>query len=215
MTLHDLPPRIAAKIRVNDATGCWEWTASRNAKGYGTVSRQAYGENLAHRLTYRLLVGPIPEGMECDHLCRVHECVLPLHLEPVPHVVNVQRGMAGAAYRLAPTCIRGHAWTPETTRFRTNGGRVCIECARQRHRESYVPKPRPEHKLRQECRWGHAMTPENILPITQNGRVYAACRACGRIRSRNWQRKNRRVEPDRFRVTEGDGLYAAPIGGAR
>ena len=48
---------------------------------------------LVHRLAYETLVGPIPEGLESDHLCRNHPCIRPRHIEPVTHAVNGQRGV--------------------------------------------------------------------------------------------------------------------------
>lgn len=70
-------------------TPCWVWSAARNAKGYGIV----FG-GLAHRRVYEERVGPIPLGLEPDHLCRVRACVNPSHLELVTHKENMRRGYA-------------------------------------------------------------------------------------------------------------------------
>lgn len=77
----------ACGYTVDEATGCWVWGLSTNADGYGLTER-----TLAHRLLYERHVGPIPEGMELDHLCRVRLCVNPAHMEPVTHLENVRRG---------------------------------------------------------------------------------------------------------------------------
>lgn len=75
---------------VDDATGCWLYTGPKGAKGYGRImiDRQ---NRLAHRHFYEQLVGPIPEGLQLDHLCRNTSCVNPDHLEPVTPIENIRR----------------------------------------------------------------------------------------------------------------------------
>jgi hypothetical protein len=73
-------------------TECWEWTAARKNGGYGSFAI-GKGNVYAHRFAYEMLVGPIPEGLELDHLCRNRGCVNPDHLEPVTRQVNVLRGL--------------------------------------------------------------------------------------------------------------------------
>lgn len=70
------------RIRPNLATGCWEWTGP-SSREYGHHN----GEG-AYRYSYRLLVGPIPDGLHIDHLCRNTLCVNPAHLEAVTREVN-------------------------------------------------------------------------------------------------------------------------------
>lgn len=90
--------------------GCWIWTAARNRQGYGTVtaSRRRW---LAHRLAYTWLVGPIPEGMTIEHLCRQTACVNPGHLEAISLKENIKRGLQERWHGLpvpeAPPQIRG------------------------------------------------------------------------------------------------------------
>lgn len=77
-----------------DAEGdCWEWTVSTGSHGYGQFAVGGLGGTmvLAHRYAFELLVGPIPEGLTLDHLCRNKICVNPDHLEPVTLVLNGQR----------------------------------------------------------------------------------------------------------------------------
>lgn len=75
-----------------DLGQCWVWTKAM-IKGYGTINLgQDHGKMLAHRWSYEDANGPIPDGLELDHLCRNPPCVNPAHLEPVTHLVNVQRG---------------------------------------------------------------------------------------------------------------------------
>lgn len=76
--------------KTSDEGGCWLWTGTRNRGGYGDF-RMPEGPRRAHRLAYENLVGPIPEGLELDHLCRVRNCVNPQHLEPVTRSENARR----------------------------------------------------------------------------------------------------------------------------
>ncbi len=69
-------------------TPCWVWRRKLDSGGYG----QDAANRMAHRIHYERLVGPIPEGMQLDHLCRVRACINPDHLEPVTLAVNCQRG---------------------------------------------------------------------------------------------------------------------------
>ena len=72
-------------------TACWVWRDGRTRLGYGKIKRD--GVNLlAHRFAWTREHGPIPKGLELDHLCRVRACVNPEHLELVTHAENVRRG---------------------------------------------------------------------------------------------------------------------------
>mgnify|MGYP001608583411 CR=1 FL=1 len=83
-----LDERFWAKVLVGD--GCWDWQASKTPGGYGSF-RAADRTVCAHRFSYELLVGPIPEGLDLDHLCRNKGCVNPEHLEPVTRRENMLR----------------------------------------------------------------------------------------------------------------------------
>jgi len=92
--LDELPDRFWDKVQAEPNTGCWLWDANTTRGGYGhfkVSGRMVY----AHRLAYEKLVGPIPDGLSLDHLCRVPGCVNPDHLEPVTHAENVRRGDSG------------------------------------------------------------------------------------------------------------------------
>lgn len=80
-------------------TGCWFWVGTRNHKGYGR-SKLAGIRTTAHRAAYTILVGPIPAGLQIDHLCRTHACVNPAHLEVVTPRENFLRGCSLPAMRL-------------------------------------------------------------------------------------------------------------------
>lgn len=73
--------------------GCWIWQRSLGEKGYGVV--RVDGRLVgAHKAYWERENGPVPDGLELDHLCRVRKCVNPAHLEPVTHRENVRRGYA-------------------------------------------------------------------------------------------------------------------------
>jgi hypothetical protein len=85
------PPRLEGRYDVDAETGCWLWRGTKNPHGYGRIMiRQRWYP--AHRVYYEHHVGPIPAGLVIDHLCRVHNCVNPGHLEPVTPAENTRRG---------------------------------------------------------------------------------------------------------------------------
>lgn len=85
----------------------------------------------AHRVAWEQAHGPIPPGLEPDHLCNNKPCRNVAHLELVTHAENCRR-----AYD-TPTCGRGHPWTPETTATRTDGRRACRVCANENAKRRY------------------------------------------------------------------------------
>lgn len=123
------------RVDKNGPGGCWQWTGYLHG-GYGRYGRGP-GTRLAHRIIYEHLVGPVPKGLDLDHLCRNRGCVNPEHLEPVTHRENVMRGEGIAAQGARQThCINGHEYTPENTDYQKNGtARRCKECHRIANRE--------------------------------------------------------------------------------
>lgn len=108
-----------------DANGCWLWQGTLTHDGYGM-----YRGARAHRSLYEYFVGPIPDGLVIDHLCRVRSCVNPEHLEPATVRENTLRGEGRAAINAVKThCVHGHEFTPENT-MRQKRGRLCRECHR-------------------------------------------------------------------------------------
>jgi hypothetical protein len=131
------PRRFWAQVEFTDT--CWLWTGYRNRKGYGLFSY--YGRNMpVHRYAYEFCIGPIPAGLQIDHLCRVHNCVYAWHLEPVTHLENVRRGMVGQWEKAKTHCPKGHPYSGKNLRVRTGGRygqgvyRVCRMCQRDNRR---------------------------------------------------------------------------------
>lgn len=90
----DVTARFWSKISKTDT--CWLWTGTLDGKGYGQFWT---GSVLARapRYAYETLVRQIPDGLVIDHLCRVHACVNPGHLEPVTPEENMRRGITDRA----------------------------------------------------------------------------------------------------------------------
>jgi len=128
--MNDLLDNLSDKFLVGD--GCWSWVGSTRS-GYGVFSIGGKHRRTmaAHRLVYELLVGPIPEGLQIDHLCRNRGCVRPSHLEPVTAAENVRRAIL-AGSRDKPACKWGHPFNAENTYWHPNGQRGCRACARER-----------------------------------------------------------------------------------
>lgn len=109
-------------------SGCWIWMGCINDSGYGI----AYCEKTlvrAHRLSYLIHIGPIPDGLELDHLCRVRCCVNPAHLEAVTRKENLRRGINAESNRTH--CPQGHPYNEENTlisKWKGKTGRQCRIC---------------------------------------------------------------------------------------
>ncbi len=178
---HSLRGRPAAdrfwgKVRFSlELYGCWVWTAVKNKGGYGQFwdgKRQV----LSYRWSYERARGPVPNGLQLDHLCRNPSCIRPDHLEAVTQQVNSKRGV--------------HPWKkcPHGDSYKYAKSRVCRVCNSQNRKailratkpEGWVPFARKTH-----CPAGHEYTPENIY--MDNGT--RKCRIC--VRARVWARWHR------------------------
>lgn len=86
--------RFWVKIDAQDGASCWRWLGAKSHDGYARFRTSDSRTIIAHRMAYEMCVGPIPEGLTLDHLCRNRLCMNPLHLEPVTRRENLLRGFA-------------------------------------------------------------------------------------------------------------------------
>ena len=113
--------------------GHWYWTGRLSDQGYGIYGGFKPARR-AHRVSYEETVGPIPDGLEIDHLCRVRDCVNPAHLEPVTRAENARRGDGGKYWAAKTHCPQKHEYTKDNT-INYRGRRFCLACKRKRGRE--------------------------------------------------------------------------------
>jgi hypothetical protein len=132
-----LPLRMRRKIRfeVTEYGMCWTWTGCVNSKGYGCVGLDGKTQ-LTHRVAYTLCRGPIPEGLQIDHLCRNVRCCNPCHLEPVTGAVNMSR----TPQAMRTHCARAnHALIGDNLIVKKRGAlppvRNCRACVNERKRD--------------------------------------------------------------------------------
>lgn len=127
---------ILDRITVDPTSGCWVWTRStKNGWAF-------YRGNAAYRLSWQAFVGPIPRGLQIDHVCRNRRCVRPHpdHLEPVTKAENGRRARAyiqkhpgeQVHNKAKRWCNRGHEFSPENTGSDSKGNRFCRTCQRAR-----------------------------------------------------------------------------------
>lgn len=113
--------------KIVSRTDCWIWGGA-NSRGYGMFGFRGKVVG-AHRVSYILHIGEIPEGLHLDHLCRNSLCVNPMHLEPVTSAENTYRGNGVASINRRKThCPRNHEYTNENTRIGKYNQRFCKAC---------------------------------------------------------------------------------------
>lgn len=139
--------RFITKFTKTD--NCWIWEAAKNRGGYG-VFRMNKRTCTAHRLAYTTFVGPIPKGLDIDHLCRNRACVNPDHMEPVTRGENTRRGDAPKALRAYKAniteCPSGHPYDEINTYYRKDRpGRECRTCRTETSRRIQRAKNETSH----------------------------------------------------------------------
>ena len=135
-----LPCHVTARVvdpeqrfmrHVEKSDECWLWRGAKHGFGYGQFHGSQGKMVDAHRFAYEMFVGPIPEGLTIDHLCRIRNCVNPAHLEPVTLRENILRGEN--ANKSKTHCKRGHPFDSRNTYWR-QGERSCRTCRAARSR---------------------------------------------------------------------------------
>lgn len=152
-----------------DEGSCRTWGLTPSEKGYGKITIN--GEFwYAHRLSYTIFKGPIPDGLQIDHLCRNPLCIKPAHLEAVTPKENTRRGFSPTVViARRGTCDEGHPLTRNTQ------GQCCKICQSRWHRRKYEDLvgqqkghvPFTQDPLATHChRRGHPLEGDNkvILP---------------------------------------------------
>lgn len=137
--------RVLRYVAVDIQTRCWNWLGHISPNGYGRVAPTGRGCLYAHRYSYEAFVGPIPEGLEVDHLCRNRACCNPEHLEPVTPLVNNHRGIGHAS---KTHCPRGHAYDSEHG-VKYGQRRYCRTC-QNAYARAYQARLRAERRVERE-----------------------------------------------------------------
>lgn len=120
--------RLLSRLVIDPGADCLRWIGSTNGKGYGVIIIGGRGM-MTHRIMYEMFAGPIPDGLQLDHLCRNPICANVDHLEPVTRRENILRGISVTAANARKThCKRGHEFTAENTLL-VAAGRQCRTCA--------------------------------------------------------------------------------------
>lgn len=132
--------RFLAKVDTSGGPdACHPWTETIDKAGYGRTSSSYFGTPFVHRIAWTLANGPIPDGLDIDHVrargCRMRHCCNVRHLEPVTHFENCRRGSQAQQTH----CVNGHPFNEENTviRFRKDGVtpyRQCRPCVTRRSR---------------------------------------------------------------------------------
>lgn len=132
--------RLLGKVSVPESGGCWLWEGYVNNKGYGRIG-VGLDVKYVHRVAYEISNGPIPDGLQIDHLCKVRRCVNPKHLEPVTNRENNFRGESICYKNKRKThCPKGHCYNTTNTYVKPSGYRECRSCCRERCRIYYHKK---------------------------------------------------------------------------
>ena len=132
--LEDPESRFFRSVDTRVVRGCWTWkSTARNGYGRITIHRR---QVTAHRYSYEMFRGPIPRGLQLDHLCKNTLCVRPDHLEAVTQYENNMRSDSPASRHARTThCPKGHPYD-EHGKINTKGSRECRICMRTSSREA-------------------------------------------------------------------------------
>lgn len=131
-------------------------------------------------MAYREFVGEIPLGFTVDHLCRNRACCNPAHLEAVPLLENIRRGVVGSPNKIKTHCPQGHEYIASNT-YSYKGERHCKTCKNEKNRvrRSKGLGKGANNRLKTHCPYGHEYTPENVYgaPYRRDCKICVKARA--------------------------------------
>jgi len=215
--------RFWKKVDKNGPNGCWIWRgALRNKRdGYGVISLpgRPVRYKMAHRVAYELTKGPIAEGFEIHHKCRVRDCVNPDHLEPLSHADNNRhrgpyiaplrppRGIPNALKEVCSKCGQPYDYVH-------NGKRYCLSCINRRQQQDPWTceykrdwKRKKDAEKKAQAIANGTYRPPGSAPGEKRGggpkkwRTPEYIREQNRIRMERW-RKSKRLPDNRFSGTK-------------
>lgn len=141
---HWLRDRLMKRVARNPESGCWEWTGMRGSNGYGLIlagSRSKRVHKMAHRVSYEIFVGPVPDGHVICHKCDNPACVYPPHLFSGTQSDNLRdmKEKNRRTYVRSPFCWRGHSMLGENIYIEPKTGRQqCRACRTISARQAYL-----------------------------------------------------------------------------
>lgn len=140
--------------RVDKSGSCWVWVGKLFHNGRYGRFKFLGRDTSAHIFSWEWANGPVPKGLELDHLCRNRACVNPAHLEPVTHRENEIRGATVIAANFFKTeCHKGHPLSGDNLFIRRDGRRRCIACKRATARRlATTVKARAKHAAYERAR---------------------------------------------------------------
>lgn len=181
---------------------CWIWHGAKSGDGYGLMSVR--GKQIpAHRFSFEVYRGPIPDGFHVHHLCEVVNCVNPWHLKdvsPSSHVKDFTPNSITSINSAKQFCLRGHPLVAENLRTRHDGHRSCKVCLREDAKAKRDAEwESRDFTIKSHCKFGHEWIPDNV-ETDKYGRQF--CKICRKKNADSWYaRKKANAEPLREKRT--------------